>query len=87
MHLTARDSSMNHGYYHHQHPAAASSTHNPMHHFLAVAGNTGNTGNQSGDHGSTGQTVYPIQYVDTISRATPTQEQIVYANGQPASNL
>lgn len=85
MHLTARDSSMNHGYYHHQHPAA--SAHNSMHHFLALSGNGGNTGNQSGDHTSAGQTVYPIQYVDTINRATPTQEQIVYSNGQPASNM
>lgn len=74
---------MNHGYYHHQHHSAA----NPVHPFLAVAGNGANTGNQSGDHTSAGQTVYPIQYIDSINRATPTQEQIVYTNGQAASNL
>lgn len=83
MHISAARDSMNHGYYHPQHPSAA----NHMHHFLTVAGNGANTGNQSGDHSSAGQTVYPIQYVDSINRSTPTQEQIVYTNGQAAPNM
>lgn len=53
-------------------------------HFLAVANNSGTSGapTASGDHGGTGQTVYPVQYVDSVSRATPSHEQIVYTNGQ-----
>ena len=74
MHIFSRDN-MNHGYYHQQ-PAP-----NPMH-FLAVANTNASSGTASGDHGNTGQTVYPVQYVDNVNRATPSQEQIVYTNGQ-----
>ena len=51
-------------------------------HFLAVANTNASSGAGAGDHNNTGQTVYPVQYVDNVNRATPSQEQIVYANGQ-----
>lgn len=75
MHIFNRDN-MNHGYYHPQQPSA-----NSMH-FLAVANTNSSSGAGAGDHNNTGQTVYPVQYVDNVNRATPSQEQIVYANGQ-----
>ncbi|XP_067943527.1 transcription factor RFX3-like [Watersipora subatra] len=48
----------------------------------AVANTNANSGSTSGDHNSTGQTVYPVQYVEGVNRATPSQEQVVYTNGQ-----